>query len=236
MTIYTNLLQKIDQDIGAQLKAMGVGKKRGEKTQFPCITISREFGCEGISISKKLALKLSSKEYPWAVFHRDLITELSGQEDLKTDLMEWVDPEKRSILGQYIENLLAHTPTNIQLYRKRAETLRLLAMGGRTVILGSGAAILTSDFSHMLHIRLFASLDYKVDHISSVLGIRSSEAKKMILEKEKRREDFIYEFTHKSVRDYHHYHLLIDKGIFSTDQVVEITTQALLLRGLVPAR
>lgn len=232
--MYTNLLQKIDRDIAAQLKALGIGKRREQKFHFPCITISREFGCEGIPLAESLVRKLGTSDYPWVLFHRELITQLTEKEDLRKELVESVEPEHRGQLHQYFEHLLIHKPTNVELYKKMAETLRILAVRGRSVILGSGAAIITADIENSLHIRLQADMEFKVDRVSRVLGVSKNEAKEKILTADAKREQFIFDFTRKDVRDPSHYHLVFDNRRFTSEHITDLVYKALVIRNLIP--
>ena len=232
--MYTNLPQKLDRDIAAQLRSLGVGERRAQKHQFPCITISREFGCEGVPVAQHLVEKLSTEDYPWILFHRKLIQEISEKDVLQRDLEEIISDEKRNKLHQYIEQLLSHKPTNVQQYKKLGQTIRVLGTRGRSVILGAGAAILTSDIPHALHVRLRAPLDFKVKRVSGLLNIPDSEARKKIRENDTERQEFIYEFTRKDLRDPHHYHLILDNSMFDVSQITELIYHALVLRKMLP--
>jgi cytidylate kinase len=229
-----NLYQKIDRDIAAQLKMLGIGEKRTQKLHFPCISISREFGCEGTPLAHQLVRKLSTEEYPWVLFHKELITEMSEQEQLQRDLVESLTEENRGQLHQYIEHILAHKPTNVELYKKIAETLRILGERGRSVILGSGAAIINADLPKMMCIRLQAPLEFRVERITRLLGVSASEAREKIRTYDSKRQEFVYEFTRKDVSDPHHYHLIFDNSKFDAGQITELIYHALVLRKMLP--
>ncbi len=229
-----NLYQKIDRDIAAQLKALGIGEKRSQKLHFPCITISREFGCEGNPVARQLVQKLSTEEYPWVLFHKELITEMSEQKDVQRDLIESISEENRGQLHQYIEHLLAHKPTNVELYKKIAETLRILGERGRSVILGSGAAIINASLPNILCVRLQAPMDFRVERIAKLLDIPASEAREKIRTYDGKREEFVYEFTRKDVSSPHHYHLIFDNSKFDAGQITELICHALVLRKMLP--
>ncbi len=230
----TNLYQKIDRDIAAQLKSLGIGEKRTQRFHFPCITISREFGCEGTPLARKLVQKLSTEEYPWVLFHKELITEMSEQEDIQRDLVESLSEENRGQLHQYIEHLLAHKPSNVELFKKIAETLRILGERGRSVILGSGAAIINAGLPNILCVRLQAPMDFRVERIVKLLDIPPSEARDKVRAYDSRREEFVYEFTRKDVSSPHHYHLVIDNSKFDAGQITELIYHALVLRKMLP--
>ncbi|MFO8028723.1 MAG: cytidylate kinase-like family protein [Cyclonatronaceae bacterium] len=229
-----NLYQKIDRDIAAQLKMLGIGEKRSQKHTFPCITISREFGCEGTPLARHLVQKLSTVDYPWVMFHKELITEISEDEELQQDLADSVGEENRGKIHQYIEHLLAHKPTNVALYRKLAETLRILGERGRSVILGSGAAIINADLPNMLNVRLQAPLEFRIKRVSNILGTSHSESREKIRSMDNQREEFVQEFTNKDVSDPHHYHLVIDNSLYDAGQMTELIYHALVLRKMLP--
>ncbi len=229
-----NLYQKIDRDIAAQLKMLGIGEKRTQKLHFPCITVSREFGCEGTPLAYQLVRKLSTEEYPWVLFHKELVTEIPEQEKVQRDLIESLTEENRGQLHQYIEHILARKPTNVELYKKITETLRILGERGRSVILGSGAAIINADIPNTLCVRLQAPIEFRIERISRLLEISTSEARDKVRTYDSKREEFVYEFTHKDVNDPKHYHLIFDNSRFDAGQISELIYQALVLRKMLP--
>ncbi len=233
-TMYTNLIQKIDRDIGAQLRSLGIGEKRNQKHQFPCVTISRQYGCEGVPVALALVDKLTTDEFPWVLFHRELITEISESDLIRKDLSENILSPHRGMIHQYVDHLLAHKPTDAQLFRKMAETLRILALRGRSVILGAGSAILTADIKHTLHVRLQSPMEYRVAKVVKHLGITEAEARERIQFRDNRREEFIFEFTRKDIRDPRHYHLIIDNSKFTTDQIAELIYRSMVLGEMLP--
>jgi cytidylate kinase len=182
----------------------------------------------------QLVRKLSTEEYPWVLFHKELITEMSEQEQLQRDLVESLTEENRGQLHQYIEHILAHKPTNVELYKKIAETLRILGERGRSVILGSGAAIINADLPKMMCIRLQAPLEFRVERITRLLGVSASEAREKIRTYDSKRQEFVYEFTRKDVSDPHHYHLIFDNSKFDAGQITELIYHALVLRKMLP--
>ena len=229
-----SLLHKIDRDIATQLKTLGIGEKRPQKHLFPSITISREFGCEATPLAQLLVKKLSTDPYPWVMFHRKLITEITEKEEIQKDIIESIGTWQRGKLHQYIEHLLIHKPGNLKLYKKIAEAVRILAEKGRSVILGAGAAIITSEMPRMLHVRLQAPLDFRVKRVSRVLEISETEAKEVIRDNDLQREAFVYEFTRKNIHDPSHYDLIFDNSKFNAEQITELIHSALLLRNMLP--
>lgn len=230
----TSLIQKIDREIASQLKALGIGEKVQQKYHFPSITISREFGCEGMTLARALSRKLSTGQYPWVIFNRELITEISGTDEIQKDLVESIDKQNRGIIHQYIENILAHKPTNVQLFKKMAEAMRILALNGRSIILGSGGAIITSGIKNTLNIRLQANIDFKINRICQLFEVTPNEAREQIETNDFNREEFIYEFTRKDLRDSHHYHLIFDNSHFNAEQIAELIYLSLNVREMLP--
>lgn len=228
------LLKKIDRNTAAQLKTLGIGEKKTIKFKFPTITISREFGCEGVTVTQQLIKKLSTKQYPWVLFHRKLITEISEHDELRKDLTDSIEMENRDLFHQFIDHLLSHKPINLQLYKKMAQTIRILALNGRSVILGTGGAIMTSDIKNTFHVRLQADMDFKSKRVAGEFNISIEEAKKRIISNDRNREEFIYEFTRKDVRDPHHYQLVIDNGSFNAVQIADLIYHSLELRNMLP--
>lgn len=232
--MYSNLFQKIDRDIAVQLKTLGIGEKKSQLDNFPCITLSREFGCEGIPTARHLTEILSTNEYPWVIFHRELISEISKKQEMLIDLTNTLEEEYRGYFHQYIEHLLSHKPLDLQVYKKMAKTVRLLALRGRTIILGSGAAIIAPDIPNVLHVRLQAPVKFRIERVAKMMNISESQAKEEIKSREVKRQNFIYEFTRKDLTDPKYYHLVLDNSLLNAEQISQLIFQALTIKKMLP--
>ena len=226
--MYLQLTRNIDQFIRHQLDQYTFIPREKQKKVRPVITISREFGCEGFPVAKLLSEHLKNKDgNEWLIYNRKLIDEVTEVEEFDKELLESLSEQQRSQVDQYVDHVLAHKPSNYSLYKEMATSIKALAEQGNCIIVGSGAAILTSDHSHALHIRLKASLNFRVERIKHALSLSREEALKVTQEKDDSRYEMVQTFTQQNVNDPGFYDIIIDNERFSAEQIVDLIETAL---------
>lgn len=231
--ISSQLTRNMDQFIRHQVDQYFTKTLRQKKQTKPIITISREFGCEGLIVASKLAEELKKLDSnDWLIYNRKLIEKVTEKEEFEKDLMESLDEQQRNQVEQFADHLLAHKPGNYSLYQKMAQSVKALSNQGHCIIVGSGGAILTEGLPHSLHIRLKANPEFRINRISSLLSVSGEEAKQIIEKSADSRFQLIYNFTRKNVDNPKYYDLIIDNARFSSDQIVGLIIHA--LNDLVP--
>lgn len=141
----------------------------------PFITLSREYGCGGDRLSRKLCETLSSmpgpdgRVRPWKRVTHEVIAQAAEEIG--------VDPEiVREMTYQKLDSFLVTSYFNVSFskYQKpSAMTVRNaiarviinFAQEGRVIILGRGAASLTRHYQNSLHFRLQAPQSWRVKKV-----------------------------------------------------------------------
>ena len=206
----------------------------------PVVTISREFGCEGGTISNKLAEKLNThhraieQKRDWEIINKEIL-ETSAQE-LKTDprKLEYVFEEgRRTAIDDFLLSL-----TEKQYYSdwKIKETIkkviRSFAVEGYAIITGRAGAQITRDIEKSLHVRLIAPIQWRVDHIAEKHKLLPKEANRMVKEMDKNRQRLLETFSQDSGCKYCydvHYNL----KFLSTDQIVSDILHMMQVKKLI---
>jgi cytidylate kinase len=205
----------------------------------PVVTISREFGCEGRIISRKLADKLNTnyraigQKRDWEIINKEIL-ETSAQE-LKTDprKLEYVFEEPRKTIDDFLMSL-----TEKQYYSdwKIKETvkkvIRSFAVEGYAIITGRAGAQITRDIEKSLHVRLIAPFQWRVDHIAEKHNLLPKEAHRTVKEMDKNRQRLLETFAKDSGCNYCydvHYNL----KFLSTDQIVSDILHMMQLKKLI---
>ena len=163
----------------------------------PIITISRESGCPSKLIAQMLtdALnKISIKTAPpkWKYISKEVVEEAAGKLDIKTVEMNYLISSGEKGL---VEDLLTSFSPNYVSSRKIKKILndviRTLAMQGHLVIVGRGSVAILQGCPHVLHIRLQAPLEWRVQEMCASRGLKETEALKMTNETDKKRTALI---------------------------------------------
>ena len=198
------------------------------------ITINRELGSGGRSIGEKLAKRLGVPFYDKA-----LIQQLKEKYGLSTEEIErlkgqqhnWWADFKRSLklmpsyaAPQYISGKTAMPDFLItdDIFQAETEILKGIADDGSCVIAGRSGFHIFRDYPNHLSILIQASMDYRVSRLMKKQSISAEEARKIIDEVDKGRENYVKKYTGSSRYDTRNYQLVINVDGHSEDEIVEM--------------
>ena len=198
------------------------------------ITINRELGSGGRSIGEKLAKSLGVPFYDKA-----LIQQLKERYSLSTEEIErlkgqqhnWWADFKRSLklmpsyaAPQYISGKTAMPDFLItdDIFQAETEILKGIADDGSCVIAGRSGFHIFRDHPNHLSILIQASMDYRVSRLMKKQSISAEEARKIIDEVDKGRENYVKKYTGSSRYDTRNYQLVINVDGHSEDEIVEM--------------
>lgn len=198
------------------------------------ITINRELGSGGRSIGEKLAKSLGVPFYDKA-----LIQQLKEKYGLSTEEIErlkgqqhnWWADFKRSLklmpsyaAPQYISGKTAMPDFLItdDIFQAETEILKGIADDGSCVIAGRSGFHIFRDHPNHLNILIQASMDYRVSRLMKKQSISAEEARKIIDEVDKGRENYVKKYTGSSRYDTRNYQLVINVDGHSEDEIVEM--------------
>ena len=198
------------------------------------ITINRELGSGGRSIGEKLAKRLSVPFYDKA-----LIQQLKEKYGLSTEEIErlkgqqhnWWADFKRSLklmpsyaAPQYISGKTAMPDFLItdDIFQAETEILKGIADDGSCVIAGRSGFHIFREHPNHLSILIQASMDYRVSRLMKKQSISAEEARKIIDEVDKGRENYVKKYTGSSRYDTRNYQLVINVDGHSEDEIVEM--------------
>jgi len=235
-TIKTKLTPILESNFKFQVKNLDSGRISTPLTEsrHPSITISREFGCEGYPLAHKLAEYLNKPRSEWHIFNRDIFDEITESSHYSEKLLEEMRLERRNQLQQYLEQLFSHTPTELVRFKKLAQNIRAVTQTGNAIVVGSGGAILGHDDPHQFHIRLVASLDFKMARLRPLVPDMSiTEVIETIETTNRNRVEFIREFTSKDITEPFYYDLILNNDRFTVDQMAQVVIQAMATRGII---
>jgi len=198
------------------------------------ITINRELGSGGRTIGEKLAKKLN---VPF--FDKALIQSLKEKyglsaeeiERLKGQTHNWWADLKRSLkimpsyaAPQFVSAKSA-TPdfliTN-DIFKAETEILKGIAADGSCVIAGRSGFYIFRDHPNHLSILIQASMEYRIDRLVKKRGITHEEAKAIITEVDKGRENYVKKYTGTSRYDSRNYDLVINVDDHTEEDIVDL--------------
>ena len=220
------------------------GRKKGAEPSFespgPVITISREHGCAGRRIARKLSETLTAKNKAlgnsreWRWISKEIIEESARELKLSPSLMQDLSEYKQR---GFFENLALffsdeYYPSDVKIKNTIAKFIYNAASEGNVVVVGRAGEAITKNFANSLHIKLQAPLEWRARVVSDSEGMTIQEARKEAQEMDYRRSSFRNYFE-KERPDIDYFDLFFNCSTLSEDEIVETIVILAESRGFV---
>jgi cytidylate kinase len=202
----------------------------------PVITISREVGCAGLKIAKKLAGKLNetSGKRKWKVFSKEIFEETARELEMDHQkLKKILKTEKRNTFDEILAALGDKRFKSDRRIRKTViDAIRTIAVDGYCIIVGRGGHLISRDIKNSLHLRFSAPPGWRIEKIAKRDKIPEADAKEFINKTEKERESVRKNISH-NISDDGHYDMEINVSAFAMNKLIELLEIAVRIKGLV---
>jgi cytidylate kinase len=208
-------IPSVDLRVGSLLEynrkqLQNAGTHHIKQKQPPCITLSREFGCECYPVAEKLCeLMTRSSGEQWLLMDKALLEEVAHRHNLSEELLRGLG-EKNQILNEVLATFSPRWKSDKDHFRLLCRHIVLLAEKGNVIIVGRGGAVVTHHLENCHHFRLYASLAFKITSVAKRLNIAHEEAEKLIQRKQKQRDRFIVDFLDQDAHDVSYYDILFN--------------------------
>lgn len=227
----------MEKFIGNQMKFWESQKakvKLHDTESKPFITIEREYGCLGYDLGKKI-VELLNAEYPdglvWAAYDKQVLDRVMQDMGLSESLAKTLTDDARQQMANVLSTSFSSFPPQVAVYRKLAETVRMLAANGNVVIIGRAGNVITREMKGGYNVRIIAPMEYKIKNVMQIKGVDKKEAEKLVIDNTARRVNYIREYVNFDILDPHNYHLILNAAKFSNDEMARIVIQGLKIKG-----
>jgi cytidylate kinase len=166
---------------------------------MPLITMTQNIGCGGSTIAGLVAEGLGLELYD----DRKLQEEATRM-GVKSEELEGIDERAPG----FFDRIFSQKP-DVYLDLMEAVVYNV-AKKGQGVIIGHGSQILLRDFGCALHVRVFASEAFRIQHLMNQQGLSHDAARKLIHKSDHEREGFLRFSFHKDWNDLSLYDLVIN--------------------------
>ncbi len=174
-------------------KAKATQRHRGERPH-PCITISRQYGCQGYPVAECLCEIMEKKTgEPWLLIDKAVLDEVAQHHNISKELLEKLG-EKHRILDDLLAVFSPRWTHSQDCFRLLCRHVVSLAEQGNVVIMELGGAVITRHLEHARHFRLFGSMKFKVRKIMQQRGLSEEAAEKLVINEQKQRDGFARDF------------------------------------------
>src|ERR1017187_7315548 len=144
----------------SQVKSLRKRSPNDKRSGNPFVTISRQTGAYGITVSKGLCEYLQKNERRtqciWTLFDKDLIKKVAEEHELPETVLPYLSEETVSEIQDMIEESLGLHPSHDLLVMKTNKTILHLAQLGYVILVGRGSNIITARMPGGVNIRLFS--------------------------------------------------------------------------------
>jgi cytidylate kinase len=185
----------------------------------PCVTISREFGCEGYPLSERLCeIMMQKTGEPWVIIDKAVLEEVARRHNISEGLLQGLGKRNR-ILEEVLSTFSPEWKSDHDYFKMLCRHVISLAEQGNAIILELGGAIITRHIEHSYHFRIFGSMEFKVESICRRTGLDSAEAKKLIERQQKLRDRFTQDFLNRDDHDPMLYDLMLNNDRNSAEKM-----------------
>jgi cytidylate kinase len=196
------------------------------------VTISRMAGCGAVYVAEKLAAYLEEHApkpgVKWTTFDRQLMQKVLADHKLPTSLAKILSEDRTSFVQDTLADIFNVHPTADKMVKLISETILQLAEVGNVIIVGRGANIVTAKMPHVLHVRLVASLEDRIERVCREYNKTPEEARHYCLEEDPARTRYIKTYFKTDINDPVHYHLVINTSRIGIDNAAKLIGECVL--------
>jgi cytidylate kinase len=198
------------------------------------VTISREYGSGGGEIAARLAQRLG-----WQLIDHEIVASVAQALEISEDEARIHDEHVESIINSLLTGMSTVHPaiyvtpvptvyTDPRTYREALnQVIETAVTRGHVVIVGRGAQVLLSQQRDVLHARIVAPLEKRIEYVMKREGLSRNDAQMRIQLKEHDRARYLQAQYHRRPDDAHLYDIIVNTNILDLDSAVDLLYDAL---------
>jgi cytidylate kinase len=176
----------------------------------PCITISREFGCEGSSVAECLReIMMQRTGDEWALIDKSVLEEVARRHNIPEEILQSLG-EGSHILNDVLATFSPRWKSDQDCFRLLSRHVAALAEQGNVIVVDLGGAVITRHIEHSCHFRIFGSDSFKTATLARRLGIETEAAEKRMQREQESCDHFSKMFLDQDEHDPALYDLLFN--------------------------
>ncbi len=202
------------------------------------ITISRQAGCAGkdigLQIQRTINRNIHHPEDRWRCIDKDMMRDSAKKLDLPVRKIKYIfHGQKKSNMDEIFESLSSRYHKSDKVIRRTiVDVMKAYVKKGNIVIIGRAGVALAPFANRSFNIRLVASLPWRIKQISLKHEITDDEARKYIVEVDKKRMAMIEEFSGRKMEEAM-FDIIYNCEHFSKNEIVQSCVDLLRTRALV---
>lgn len=226
--------------LNRRLKEAGGKEAEAVKNPGPVVTISRQSGCSARRLTQKLVEELNKRTTKkedakdWDYINKELLEKAARELDVKPSEIAYVFKyQERNALGDIFASYANKYYKSERKIRKTiADVIRSIAAEGNIIVIGRAGVVLTKHIMKSLHISLEAPLEWRSLMISERYNLSFSDARKSVIEMDKKREKFRESFEGRNT-DYTWFDVTFNRMSLTENEIIETILKMMETKKLI---
>jgi len=198
------------------------------------VTFSREYGSGGGVVAQRLAQRLG-----WELVDHQIVVEVARELNISVEEVAAQDERVESIVSNILTSMQMIAPTMMTMvpYQTFADAkmyhealtrvVEAAAKTGHVVIVGRGSQMLLAKQRDVLHVRIVAPMERRIEYVMQREGLNQRAARTRIQVKDQDRERYLLTEYQAKPNDAHLYDVVVNSGVLDLDSVVDVVYQTL---------
>jgi len=188
----------------------------------PVVTVSRESGCRGKSISERVAAELGLHLYTW-----EIVEQIAKDKHVSVQVVSTLDEKARTELEDWLTGFQGtHNISEYDYLRDLKRIAFAIAAHGNAMILGRGASFLLPPEKRIA--LLFVSpIEVRIRNVMEDRGLSEKHAREHIVKVDAEHHQFSKKYFQADILDSAHYHLVINTALVKPDTIGGILKEVL---------
>ena len=219
---------------GSYLQSQAELPEKAREPQPLAITISREAGAGGRTVTELLGLRLTAAEKtpapsPWVVFDANLAKQVLEDHMLPPNLERFMTEDAQLLpVEAIVEEVLGLHPSGWTLVQHTTKTILRLAGLGHTILVGRGGNVITARLPNVFHVRLVAPLATRIRHTAEYYQLSETDAAKFVRENDHARRRYVRRYFNAEIDDPTLYDVTLNTGRLGFARAAEFIAQLAL--------
>jgi len=187
----------------------------------PCITLSREYGCEGYPAAERLReLMMHKTGDEWVLIDKAVLEEVARRHNISEEILQTLGENNR-ILDEILATFSPRWKSDHEYFTLLSRHVVALAEQGNVIILELGGAVITRHFEHAYHFRMYGSNRFKTTTLAGRLNLETEEAENLMKRQQKARDHFTRDFLNRDDHDPDLYDILLNNDRSNPEKIAQ---------------
>jgi hypothetical protein len=193
--------------------------QHGKPKPRPCITISREYGCEGYPVAERLREILMEKTCDeWVLIDKAVLEEVARRHNISQEILQTLG-EHNKLLDEVLATFSPRWKSDQEYFNLLSRHVVALAEQGNVIIVELGGAVITRHLEHSCHFRIYGSETFKTATLAHRLGMPVEDAERLMHQQQKQRDHFTRDFLSQNDHDPALYDLLFNNDRSTPEKI-----------------